>query len=91
MHMSSKSRRATFVLPSQLLQEMHYVVDMGKARSVSALVRDALEQKLLELREAELDRCYAEAVCDPAFMADLGRAQEAFWFADHETARMIPG
>lgn len=82
------TQKATFVLPAQVLAEIRHMVQLGLADSASALVRDALERRLKELREEQLRREFVAAARDPAFMADLDETMAAFHSADAETARM---
>lgn len=84
------TRKATFVLPAQVLEEIRRVVKLGLANSASALVREALELRLRELWEEQLRQEFATAARDPAFLADIDDTMAAFHSADAETARMIP-
>lgn len=87
---SFKNRKATFVLPAQVLDEMHELVSIGLANSVSSLVREAIESKVRELREELLKKEFEEAARDPYFMKDIDQTMNLFHSADGETARMIP-
>ena len=59
------------------------------AHSVSALVRDALEERLRTLREKMLFVEFREAAQDTDFISDIDDTMKAFKEADSETARMI--
>jgi Arc/MetJ-type ribon-helix-helix transcriptional regulator len=87
--MDMKNHKATFVLPSWILEDMAECVRRGLAHSVSALVRDALEEKLRILREEMLRAEFKAAAQDPEFMSDLDDSMSDFEEADRETARMI--
>lgn len=78
------NRKATFVLPQALLDEMRSVVERGAAESVSALVRESLEARLAELREARLRREFEEASRDPLFLADQEECMRDFAALDSE-------
>lgn len=84
------TQKATFVLPAQVLAEIRQMVQLGLAASASALVRDALERRLKDLRDEQLRREFVAAARDPAFLADLDESMVAFHSADAETARLIP-
>ncbi|MDQ7823638.1 MAG: hypothetical protein RDV48_12635 [Candidatus Eremiobacteraeota bacterium] len=85
----SRNKKATFMLPEGLLEEMHEVVNTGLARSVSSLVRQALEQRLRQLREERLRKEFEQAAGDSEFMNDLEGTMSVFQDADGETARLI--
>lgn len=72
------NKKATFVLPQSLLQELRRVVEAGQAESVSALVRESVEARLRELREERLRREFCEAAQDPLFMADMEQVARDF-------------
>ncbi len=78
------NKKATFVLPAALLDEMRSMVDRGAAESVSALVRDSLEARLCELRDQILRREYEEASRDPLFLADQAECARDFEQVDLE-------
>jgi len=83
------NKKATFVLPAAMLDEMRTLVEQGLAESASALVRDSLEARLRELREEQLTRHFLDAAQDPEFMADLEASMADFTATDAETARLI--
>lgn len=74
----SENCKATFVLPLTLLNQVRAAVSGGLAESASALVRESLEARLRELREAELAREFREAAEDPLFLEDLLSAESDF-------------
>lgn len=75
MHKNSK---ATFLLPSALLDELRLFVRAGMADSLSALVRQSLEIRAQHLREEQIAKEFQEASQDPFFLADLHDCTEAF-------------
>lgn len=87
---SLENRKATFVIPCRILEEIHKAVNLGLAPSVSALVRDALERKVREIHEDHLRKEFEAAARDPSFMRDLEGTMHRFQSADGESARMIP-
>lgn len=74
----SKNSKATFILPSSLLEEFREYVKIGVADSLSALVRESLELRAKTLREELLQSQFEEAARDPLFMADLHDCMQAF-------------
>ncbi|MEW6283408.1 MAG: hypothetical protein AB1758_32665 [Candidatus Eremiobacterota bacterium] len=80
----SSNRKATFVLPVSLLEELRQMVDRGMAESVSALVRDSVESRLRQLREELLAEEFRQAADDPLFMADLEECTRDFSAVDGE-------
>ncbi len=87
--MDTKNRKATFVLPSWILEEMAECVKRGNAHSISAIVREALEQKLCAIREDMLSAEFEEAARDPDFTSDINTTMTAFERVDSESAGMI--
>lgn len=83
-------KRSTFVLPTQMLQQMRSAVKAGMAHSVSSLVREALERRLRELKKEYLRRQFEAAARDSAFLNEIKETMQVFEAADRETARMIP-
>lgn len=89
--MDVKNRKATFVLPAKMLDEITECVRQGEAHSISAFVREALERRLREIREERIVAEFEEAAGDPEFISDLSDTMAAFEQTDTETARMING
>jgi Arc/MetJ-type ribon-helix-helix transcriptional regulator len=70
--------KATFVLPTSLLEELRQFVKDGLAVSLSSLVRQSLEVRARQLRESQLASQFEEAAKDPLFMADLRESMVGF-------------
>lgn len=70
--------KATFVLPSSLLEEFREYVRLGVADSLSSLVRESLELRAKAIREELLQRQFEEAARDPLFVTDLQDCMRAF-------------
>ncbi|MBI2267785.1 MAG: hypothetical protein HYU64_21895 [Armatimonadetes bacterium] len=85
---TSQKCKATFVLPSRILEEIREAVHSGLAHSASALVREALEERLKILREEGLRREFEEAARDPDFMSDIKQTMADFERTDAETLRL---
>lgn len=80
----SKTSKATFVLPTSLLDEFRQFVQAGMADSLSALVRQSLELRARELRKRLLEREFHEASRDQLFMTDLQECMQDFEALDNE-------
>ncbi len=80
-----KGRKATFLLPARLLEEVKAVVSEGSFRSVNAFVEQALSDLLQRVRQEQRRRAYAQASEDPLFLADLKAVGAAFETADEES------
>jgi len=80
-----KGRKATFLLPSRLLEEVKAVVSQGSSRSINAFVEQALSDLLQRVRQEQRRRAYAQASEDPLFLADLKAVGAAFETADEES------
>lgn len=83
-------QKVTFSLPKPLIGELRRMVAEGLFPSQNAVVRRALENEVKHAREERIRRQFEEAARDPMFLRDLEETQEAFRYADSETARMIP-
>ncbi len=66
-----QTTKATFVLPTRLLDDVRELVNSGLADSVSAVVRQSLEATVRQLREERIRVQFEEAARDPMFLADL--------------------
>ena len=84
------NHKATFSLPTRMLDEMRVAVQSGLVASVSELVRSAVSERLHALNEERIRREFAAAARDPMFLSDLHETMEAFEALDSESARMIP-
>lgn len=73
-----KKVKATFVLPSDLLDELRVYVQAGLADSLSGLVRESLELRAKQLREHRLEQEFRAAAKDPMFLSDLADSMDAF-------------
>lgn len=83
------NKKATFVLPNTLLEEIRALVKRGQAESMSSFVREGLESNLRRYREENIRREFERAAEDPDFMKDLNSTMSAYRTADAETASLI--
>ncbi|MGV8122348.1 MAG: hypothetical protein AB2L14_21520 [Candidatus Xenobiia bacterium LiM19] len=83
------SRKATFLLPLWIIEDLHQAVERGASPSISALVREALEKRLRELKDEQLRLEFSEAARDKDFLQDLEEMMGLYEEADIETARLI--
>ncbi len=84
-----ENRKATFVLPERLLDEIKALVQGGRAESISAFVREGLEANLRRYREEAVRLEYKMAAMDPDFLRDISEVMSDFEAADAETASLI--
>lgn len=73
-----KNSKATFVLPSRLLDDLRSLVQAGAADSLSGLVRESLEFRVAQLREEHLALEFEQAAADPMFLSDLDECVRDF-------------
>ena len=71
-------KKATFQLHVSVLHGIRGAVEAGVAPSANALVEQAVEDKLRELRRSRVYAAYALAARDPEFLADMDRTTQAF-------------
>lgn len=81
--------KATFTLPSDLMNQIQELVDSGEAASADGLVERALANELRRSRRQRLRAEYERAAEDPDFRKDMAEIESAFQTVDSETARML--
>lgn len=84
-----QSVKVTFALPAPLAQKLREAVEKGAAPSQNALVREALARELKRVREAEIERAYAEAAADPLYMQDLEECMKDFAELDRDALQYL--
>jgi len=82
-------RKATFLLPVQLLRAIDDAVASGAAASKNAFVEAALDRAVDDQRGATRRARLQAAMADPLFRQDVEDVERDFRFADAETAREI--
>jgi metal-responsive CopG/Arc/MetJ family transcriptional regulator len=87
--MKGKTKKATFNLPTDILDELDEVMSKAIAPSKNALVEQALIKELKELRRQARRTQWSEAAKDPLFLKDVQEADADFQYADAESARRI--
>ena len=86
---TATTEKVTFSLPADLVRQMREAVQKGGVASQNALVREAVQQQLKRLHEAEFEREMEEAARDPLFMQDLQECMHDFRFVDAETTDLL--
>lgn len=87
--MPGKTKKATFSLRTDILEELDAVMSKGIAPSKNALVERAILKELKELRRQERQRIWEEGAKDTLLLKDIQDVEAAFYTADAETARRI--
>jgi hypothetical protein len=72
------SRKATFQIRESLYQAVRELAEEGLVPSASALVEQALERAVRDVRKGQLYAAYAEAANDPVFLRDNADTTAAF-------------
>ena len=85
--MSSKSKNITFSLPVDLIEELKECAENNHLPSVSAGVREAIEQNVANIEKKALYDKMMEAANDSLFMKDLHDSMSAFSVSDAESAK----
>lgn len=80
------TRKVTYSLPDELLEQVRAVVSEGAAPSYSAFVERALTEEVRRAREKKLAEAFREAAEDPAFLADVDETMRDFRASDAELA-----
>ena len=78
------TRKVTYSLPEELLEQVRAVVSEGAAPSYSAFVERALAEEVRRAREKKLAEAFREAAEDPSFLADVDDTMSDFRPSDAE-------
>ena len=78
------TRKATFVLDEDLLEEAREIVKEGSYKSLNALVQEAVSQLVRMVHREKLRQSFLEASKDPLFLADIQEVERDFEFTDEE-------
>lgn len=87
--MRTKTKKATFNLPEEVLVGLDEAMAAGAAPSKNALVETALIKELNEVRRRIKKALWQKAVKDTLFLKDMKDVESDFGTADAETARRI--
>ena len=87
--MREKTKKATFNLPTDLLESLDEILASGMVSSKNALVEQALIKELNELKRQSRRKQWQEGAKDPLLMKDIEDIDRSFHIADAETARRI--
>ena len=79
-----RTRKVTYSLPEELLEQVRAVVSEGAAPSYSAFVERALTEEVRRAREKKLAEAFREAAEDPSFLADVDDTMSDFRPSDAE-------
>ena len=83
------TKKATFNLHRDVIEQLDRAVSRGAAPSKNALVERALRRELDDLRRRERRQRWRAAARDPLLLRDLAEVEQDFAAADAETARAI--
>jgi len=83
--MGTSTKNVTFSLPVDLIEKLRSFAKNHYIPSVSAGVREALEEFTKDIEKEILKREMMEASKDPIFMQDLNDSMKAFEHSDKET------
>ena len=87
--MRRKTKKATFNLPTDVLAALDEIMAQRMVPSKNALVEQALNKELKELRRQARQRLWQEGAKDTLLVKDVADTEAAFRTADAETARRI--
>ena len=83
--MKGKTKKATFNLHTELLEELDEMMTHGIASSKNALVEQAIRKELDERKRQARKQLWQEAAKDPLFIKDVAQIEYDFKDADIET------
>ena len=83
--MKGKTKKATFNLHTELLEELDELMTHGIASSKNALVEQAIRKELDERKRQARKQLWQEAAKDPLFIKDVAQIEYDFKDADIET------
>jgi predicted transcriptional regulator len=87
--MTGKTKKATFNLHTDVLDELDQMMANGIASSKNALVEQALRKEMKEIKRQTRKTLWQEAAKDPVFMKDIADIENDFKYADAETIGSI--
>lgn len=84
--MSTKVKNVTFSLPSELIDKLKEYAKEEYIPSISAGVREAIEEYTIKLEKEKLYKEMLKAAEDPLFLKDLEDSMQAFESSDADLA-----
>jgi rRNA-processing protein FCF1 len=85
--MTGKTKKATFNLHTDVLDDLDEIMAYGIASSKNALVEQALIKELNELRRQARKTAWQQAAGDRLLLQDIQNIEDDFRYADAETER----
>ncbi len=82
--MKTRTKKATFNLSEEILEALDDAMARGAAPSKNALVQNAIEKELKELKKQETRVRWQKAAKDPLFLRDMQRVESDFHYADND-------
>lgn len=80
--MREKTKKATFNLPTYILDALDEIMAQGIVPSKNALVEKALMKEVKELKRQQRRALWSKAINDPLFIRDIEKTEEDFKYAD---------
>lgn len=81
-----QTKKATFLLPEDLLRAVETAVATGIAPSKNAFIARAIDHELVKVRRLERLARLEAASRHPLFLRDIGDVERDFRFEDADTA-----
>lgn len=78
--------KATFAIDDSVLQDARDFVKTNRIKSLSAFVERSIRGELARMRQDKIRSALLSAGSDPLFMADVLEINQAFEYADQDTA-----
>lgn len=82
--MSGKVKNVTYSLPSELVEKYRNFAQDGHIPSISAAVREAMEEYAAKLQQEIIRREMEAAAQDPLFLADMEQVSADFAVLDED-------
>ena len=87
--MRAKTKKATFNLQVDTLENLEKAVNGGMYSSKNALVEQALRKELKELHRQARQKSWQEAARDPDLIKDIADSEVDFEYADFENIGQV--
>lgn len=83
--MKTRSKKATFVIREELLDEAREIVRRGSFKSLNAFIEEAISELIEQDRREKYSQALVEASQDPLFLSDLEEIARDFERIDEES------
>jgi len=78
------SKKATFVLNTELIEQAKEIVEEGTFKSMNAFVERAIKDEIEKIKKEQIKKAIIEASTDPLFLSDIREIEMDFQHSDFD-------